>query len=455
MPKKLLLADDSVTIQRVIELTFSGEDVQVLAVGDGEEAIARIPAEKPDIILADIGMPKRSGYEVSAFVKSRPELAHIPVLLLAGAFEPVDDAKAKEAGCDGVLVKPFEPQQVIARVRELIGGAKGSPTQSAVSDIPRPAAALAPSRPVELPKREERRPIPEDLMDISEEDLLTREGDVLPRVEDVEIAAPPIVMDDSLDDYFDKLDEAFSTINTASPTGAPAPVVEARAPRPDRPVLERDLESFDEPLTIDAPLAQFGEPPRADVADPFAGIDAIQPEDVGIPTLDDLLGGMSSEPQRAESTFQPMPAPVIDVPAPPPPAAVPPPIVVAPPPIEPPDVTPTLAPAPPAPPPAPPAPPVAPLEASSGRSIIADAFSALLAAEQGEPGAAPVRLAGNGSAPVVTDTMIDDVAKRVIERLALGSSDQMHAIVKDIVSGIAERLVREEIDRIRRNAPRS
>jgi len=226
-------------------------------------------------------------------------------------------------------------------------------------------------------------------------------------------------------------------------------------------VLERDLESFDEPLTIDAPLAQFGEPlaefgepPRAEVVDPFAGIDAIQPEDVGIPTLDGLLGGMSSEPERAESTFQPMPAPVIDIPAPPPPSAVPPVTTFAPlvpsrvegPPIEPPDVTATLTPAPSR---------VEGLEASSGRSIIADAFSALLAAEQGEPGATPVRLAGNGSAPVVTDTMIDDVAKRVIQRLALGSSDQMHAIVKDIVSGIAERLVREEIDRIRRNAPRS
>src|SRR4029453_11954828 len=90
---KLLLADDSVTIQRVVELTFSGEDVQVITVGDGEQAIARIPIERPDIVLADIGMPKRSGYDVSAFVKNRPDLWHIPVLLLAGAFEPVDDAR--------------------------------------------------------------------------------------------------------------------------------------------------------------------------------------------------------------------------------------------------------------------------------------------------------------------------------------------------------------------------
>src|SRR6187549_3512311 len=114
--RKLLLADDSVTIQRVIELTFSGEDIQVLAVNDGEQAIARIPAEQPDVVLADIGMPRKGGYDVAAFVKSRPDLSHIPVLLLAGAFEPVDDARAKQVKCDGVLVRPFEPQHVVARV---------------------------------------------------------------------------------------------------------------------------------------------------------------------------------------------------------------------------------------------------------------------------------------------------------------------------------------------------
>jgi CheY-like chemotaxis protein len=120
---KLLLADDSVTIQRVIELTFSGEDVQVVAVNDGEQAITRIPLERPDIVLADIAMPKRSGYDVAAFVKGRADLEHIPVVLLAGAFEPVDQSRAEQVKCDGVLIKPFEPRQVISRVRELIEGA--------------------------------------------------------------------------------------------------------------------------------------------------------------------------------------------------------------------------------------------------------------------------------------------------------------------------------------------
>src|SRR5512134_2893986 len=126
MPHKLLLADDSVTIQRVIELTFADEDVQVIAVGDGAQAIAHVQRDRPDIVLADVGMPERDGYEVAAFIKGSPELAHIPVLLLTGAFEPVDEARARAVGCDGVLVKPFEPQMVISRVRDLLAGKRGA-----------------------------------------------------------------------------------------------------------------------------------------------------------------------------------------------------------------------------------------------------------------------------------------------------------------------------------------
>jgi CheY-like chemotaxis protein len=90
----LLLADDSVTIQRVIELTFADEDVQVVAVSDGDQAIARLESAPPDIVLADIGMPGKNGYEVARYVKQSPKLSHIPVVLLTGAFEPVDQALA-------------------------------------------------------------------------------------------------------------------------------------------------------------------------------------------------------------------------------------------------------------------------------------------------------------------------------------------------------------------------
>lgn len=120
MPNTLLLADDSVTIQRVIELTFAQEDVRVVSVSDGRQAIRWMEIESPDIVLVDVEAPEVDGYGVAAHVKQSPNLRDVPVLLLAGAFEPVDEARAALVGCDGVLVKPFEPQQLVSRVKALL-----------------------------------------------------------------------------------------------------------------------------------------------------------------------------------------------------------------------------------------------------------------------------------------------------------------------------------------------
>jgi DNA-binding response OmpR family regulator len=116
----LLLVDDSVTIQRVIELSFTDENIRVVSVGDGRRALQWMEREVPDIVLIDIGAPEVDGYEVTSHVRHSPRLKHIPVLLLAGVFEPVDDGQAREAGADGVLVKPFEPEQLVIRVRSLL-----------------------------------------------------------------------------------------------------------------------------------------------------------------------------------------------------------------------------------------------------------------------------------------------------------------------------------------------
>jgi len=113
----LLVADDSQTVQRTVELACAGEDVDVVTVADGDRAIARIVEHPPDIVLADIGMRGRNGYEVAAFVKGRADLAHIPVVLLAGMFEAADEARARALGCSEILVKPLKPHHVMARVR--------------------------------------------------------------------------------------------------------------------------------------------------------------------------------------------------------------------------------------------------------------------------------------------------------------------------------------------------
>jgi CheY-like chemotaxis protein len=147
---RVLLAAESATIRRVLELTFAGGDIDVISVADGEQAIARIPAERPDVVLADIALPQRSGYDVAAFVKNDPALSHIRVLLLAGAFEPVDDARAAQVKCDGVLAKPFEPRHVLTRVQELLGL---EPAAVANAAIPRSVERLIPPRPLEFPRR--------------------------------------------------------------------------------------------------------------------------------------------------------------------------------------------------------------------------------------------------------------------------------------------------------------
>jgi DNA-binding response OmpR family regulator len=138
--------DDSVTIRRVIELTFAGEDVEVTTVGDGRAAMERIQADPPDIVLADAGTASPDGYEVASFVKSNTALAHIPVLLLSGAFQPIDQARAATSKCDGVLAKPFELQSVIARVKALLQGEEAvAPTGPQALDPPAPATNRAPS----------------------------------------------------------------------------------------------------------------------------------------------------------------------------------------------------------------------------------------------------------------------------------------------------------------------
>src|SRR6059058_5907351 len=135
MAKRILLADDSITIQKVVELTFSDGDYEVTAVNNGAKAIQKLADMRPDIILSDIIMPEKNGYEVCEFVKSHPEYRTIPVVLLTGTFEPFDPDRADKAGCDAVVTKPFESQSLIHKVEELIEHAK---TQAPTDKVPAP-----------------------------------------------------------------------------------------------------------------------------------------------------------------------------------------------------------------------------------------------------------------------------------------------------------------------------
>jgi CheY-like chemotaxis protein len=127
MAKKILLADDSLTIQKVVELTLSGTDYDLTCVSNGQKALDSLAASRPDLILADVVMPGKNGYEVCESVKGNPETARIPVVLLSGTFEPFDRGRAERIGCNMVISKPFDAQQLLARIETLLERAPGQP----------------------------------------------------------------------------------------------------------------------------------------------------------------------------------------------------------------------------------------------------------------------------------------------------------------------------------------
>ena len=325
MPHTLLLADDSVTIQRVIELTFADEDVRVIAVGDGRQAISRISHEPPDIVLADIGMPGCDGYEVSAFVKGRADLAHIPVLLLTGAFEPVDEIRVRDVGADGVLAKPFEPQELIARVKELLGSG-GTPAAAAAGA--RTGTTVTSGEP-------------------AIDGLDAGAGTPLAGTPEAPRSASPAV---SLDDYFDRLDAAFASLSA-----------------PSRP---------DDGATL----------PSAETHDTWRSADATAP-----------ATPMTPHPGEPAAAYRGQAAPI-------------------------------------------------PAKAMTP----AEAFAAFLEAEQANPQASQeATLFGSVVlAPALPsiDDLVDTVARRVIDQL---TGKESRDSVSDTVSTIAERLIREEIDRLK------
>jgi len=120
MKRKILLADDSPTIRRLVTQTFADGKFQIVAVSNGEAALKTLEEIQPDIVLADIYMPGKNGYEVCSYVRSHATLSAIPVVLLVGAFDAFDEEVAKQSGATANITKPFEPGALIELVRSLV-----------------------------------------------------------------------------------------------------------------------------------------------------------------------------------------------------------------------------------------------------------------------------------------------------------------------------------------------
>ncbi|MDA8238827.1 MAG: response regulator [Nitrospiraceae bacterium] len=212
MAQRLLLADDSITIQKVVELVLAEEDFEIKAVSNGEEALNAIESFNPDIVLADIEMPKMNGYQLCEKIKQDPKTASVPVILLAGAFEPIDGELARQVGADDSVIKPFESQELISKINAALTMASAEEGEEAFAEaveepfeIAEEAEDIADAdEGIEVADLEEDLWAMEEVEEaseefpaeaVAEEDLLATEAEIeLPEAEFPKVAAPGVAM---------------------------------------------------------------------------------------------------------------------------------------------------------------------------------------------------------------------------------------------------------------------
>jgi CheY-like chemotaxis protein len=324
MSKKLLLADDSITIQKVIQITFAHEDYELTITDNGDAALVKAREIKPDLIMTDIYMPGKNGYELTSAIKQDPALRHVPVLLLAGSFEPFDEDKARSCNADAWIEKPFESQSLIDKVAELLNAARPA------AEIPAPVAESEPFAVVEpagvaddaafeMPvtafdvsvsaEPEIVASIEDPFADISfEEESPAAEPEIEPELE-----AEPAVADEwsdfaVTDDWSDVAEEPATAAPVAEEPATPAPVAEdAFAIADDFNFAEDDatevIDDFgfaEEASAIADDLEPVEEAPFAETA-----FDAFEMDEDDIMSLgdEDILGEEDLETIMPEQTL--------------------------------------------------------------------------------------------------------------------------------------------------------
>jgi CheY-like chemotaxis protein len=474
MGKKILLADDSITIQKVIELTFSDEDFEVVTVGNGRLAVERVPEVRPDLVLCDIIMPEKDGYEVCEFIKKTPATAHIPVLLLTGAFEPFDQERAARVGCDGFLAKPFEPQTLIAKVKDLLSRTTARPGAPAAPAPPPPASTLTMPSPIPAPSFDDMPPYAETIT----------------RAPSAPVAPPPATDNDVSfisDEPFEEA-EPFEGGPASAPTPAPEASEELYSPMDEVEPASDDLMTMnadeaatlqEEPEQAPAPMlddddegvsaAPWSQPTvevplearaRAGVeAAEAAAFDEVFEEELpsAVPLDDEPTGPLDAPemPSPMEATMPPSPSASLFPPPVPEHRSTPEPVRMAEPPR-------------PAPPPEPPPPAPAPFRALEHvpawepekrepekrepekrapepmevEPAPADSFADV--APPVPP--SPVAAASVSAEVAVPVDMVEKIAQRVIAQI---SDKVIREIAWDVIPDLAEALIKKEIERLK------
>jgi CheY-like chemotaxis protein len=333
MSNKLLLADDSITIRKVVGIIFANEDYSLSLVDNGMAALEKAREIMPDIILADVLMPGKTGYEVCEEIRRDPDLNHLPLLLLTGAFEPFDEDKARLSGADDFISKPFESQQLLEKVRSLIELGKErkaaksmpEPEEVAVAEpAPAPASLAAIDEEIAfaLPQTEEVAGEPEFLLEeissdeetveaLPEDDLWGAfELEELAEEEPVQVESvqakeivDPFAELEALDEF--TLGEARKPVPPVISHEASVEPPEEEAAAPWQPAADEPFTLGEEELTVGFGMEEEEEPFSLSVEE--------EPEAAGTVSGDVFVLGAEAEEQPfatafAETTMEAAPA---------------------------------------------------------------------------------------------------------------------------------------------------
>src|SRR6185437_5353536 len=124
---RILLADDSPQALRLAEQILRGQGIEVVSVTDGAIALRRLPDVNPDLLITDVYLPTKNGFDLARFLKSQDEYRHIPVIFAAGPMDEFNEQDAKNAGADLILRKPFEASSLLGGVQQLLERSAASP----------------------------------------------------------------------------------------------------------------------------------------------------------------------------------------------------------------------------------------------------------------------------------------------------------------------------------------
>jgi len=297
MPVKILLADKSITIQKVVEMLFSGKEYEVTCVSDGDLAFSEASRIVPDVVLADVDLPRIDGYTFSGRLRETPALAKVPVILMLSRDDVYDAMKGKLAGLVDNIAKPFESQELIGKVKKALSAAPTaapSPKPAAeAAPAPKPVAAPPPPKPAVEPASPSKPIMAPPTMSASERAP----------------APPPRTRDVVPKDIFDIIDEApvkaeGQEAPVPLPAAKPAMTTKTAAPEEEmfevEPEYEVEPELEPEPETPAAPeLPRMAAVPKA--TEEWAGLTAeVEPEPETAPASH--VAG-SSEPPAAVDAF--------------------------------------------------------------------------------------------------------------------------------------------------------